>query len=286
MKNQLSVDVVDNSFPKTVALIGTSCAGKTTAAYSLVGRLKSYGVLADGAFSQDRKFSFPVDRIASEAAQAWMVTNLIAKVSELGLHSDVDLLVMDRSPLCLMAYYHYQYPDSPKMKALLQYVIEWMKSLDLIIYLPPLPYQDDSKRPDDSFRLEVDRRLQVLCDESKLPIVKVLDEMDRHTILEKVLMQFNISKPGVKTKVTRKDVQSAANYLDQPIYMKDPSDKDMFSDTDLWVVLEPGQPVGLKPQVVKQYLRAHAGPYVRVDVNFTNDITCLPEGTLFKPEQA
>ena len=38
------------------ALIGTSCSGKTTTAYALVSRLKSYGVLADGVFSQENEF--------------------------------------------------------------------------------------------------------------------------------------------------------------------------------------------------------------------------------------
>ena len=47
------------TFMIKVAMIGSSCAGKSTLVYSLIGRLKKQGILAEGVVSTDRKFSYP-----------------------------------------------------------------------------------------------------------------------------------------------------------------------------------------------------------------------------------
>jgi hypothetical protein len=215
---------------KKIGLIGTSCSGKTTTAYALTSRIKSYGVLADCLTSQDRRFSFDRKYLESEEAQNWMITNLISKEIDMSLHGDIDILVTDRTPFDLMAYYLTQYSTS-LAHGCYSYVQEWMKTYTLLYYLPPLPYHNDNKRPSDEFRLKVDKQILAMIPIHELDI----KQLELHELLNDVLIQLNIKKPNVKYLLTERDVQALATSLGFPIEMKISSNDDVFSDTDLFV---------------------------------------------------
>lgn len=276
--------------PKKFAIIGTSCAGKTALTHALVGRLKSYGVLADGVYSQDRKFSFPIEAIDSEPAQNWMIANLIAKEADLGLHTDVEVLISDRSPLDLMAYYTYQF-TTELSKAALAYVVSWCKTYDALYYLDPLPYQDDTKRPDDAFRMDVDRVLLQLMAEAQEQGVNI-KRVARKDILLDLMQKAGLKKPTVKQMLQGDDVQRLANFLRTEIRAKFPRTDDALSDTDMWVLLgAPGHSVTpetylTKAQslrmVAKQWLAEHCGPWVQFDVNCVTTFAGLEDLNLLQ----
>lgn len=152
-----------------IALIGTSCAGKTTLVHEILSKLKRYSVLAEGVLSQDRKFTF--DRTVLETdinAQYWMVLNIAAKESELLAHTDCDVVVSDRSVLDMYAYLVYQYGED---NAVSRFVQDWVLTYDRLYLLQPLAYQNDGTRPSDAFRIGVGKLLDKMVE--SLPNVVV-----------------------------------------------------------------------------------------------------------------
>ncbi len=268
------------------AIIGTSCAGKTTLAYGLVSRLKSYGVLADGVFSQDRKFSFDKSLLGSEElAQQWMVNNLIAKETDAILQSDVKVLVSDRSVLDLFAYYSLQYPDSAACVAMYNYVVSYLETYDKLYYLNPLPYQDDNKRPTDEFRLAVDLELARLLGQIELTssLANKVVRADRHKILEDVMLTIGVTKPSVKKTLTKEDMQFLSNKLGATLatttrtFLK--VDPDVLSDTDIFC---PSIEVASK---VKEASLLYFGSWVKVDTLLYSEHSLQASDlTIFTPQ--
>ena len=247
-------------------LAGTSCAGKTTLAYSIVGRLKSYGVLAEGVFSQDRKFSFDKSLLEThEVAQNWMITNMIAKEIEMSLHGDVDLLISDRTALDFFAYYRYQYPNSLLASACWQYVKEWCTTYDVIYLLDPLPYQADGKRPNDEFRTAVHEVLLQLAHE-----VPNVVRIERHNILNDVMIRAGIEKPNVKNILTEDDVKALATSLGQPVVFKQGTKTpDALTDNDLYIVVSDPLDTDLRDKL-RTFVRGLFGPFCQIDLHLTN----------------
>lgn len=244
---------------KKFGIIGTSCAGKTTLAHAVVSRLKSYGILADGLFSQDRRFSFDISYLESEAAQNWMVSNLIAQEVNLSLRNDVDVLITDRTPLDLYAYYALQY-DTPLSQACWGYVKEWMKTYEAVFYLPPLPYQDDNKRPSDEFRLRVDEKLRSLLATPEINIVQV----ERQHVLTTIMRALGAVKPTVKTRISEDDCQELADTFQLPVLLKISKSDDVLSDSDLWFISP--DPTRVRIAAIRRYMRQLFGAYVNFDV--------------------
>lgn len=249
------------------ALIGTSSSGKTTFTYGLVSRLKSYGILADGVFNQDRKFSFDRHLIETEeAAQNWMVTNIISKEIDIGLHEDVDVLVSDRSAIDLYAYYHFQYPDSDLCKALGAYVREWAKTYACLYYLEPLAFHDDGIRPADDFRMAVDEHMRTVV----LPQFNNVKYLPRTDILNDILKTIGFKKPGVKDFVTAIDIQAIANSLGKFVVYKPKQSvpKDTIADIDIYIqhddVLD-----SQYLHEVSEFCRKLLGTFVPLDVSLT-----------------
>ena len=244
-------------------IIGTSCAGKTTLAHALTARLKSYGILADGLFSQDRKFSFDKTFLESEPAQNWMITNLISKEVDLTLHTDVDVYVSDRTPVDLFAYYAVQY-DTELSRACWAYVLEWAKTYDALYYLEPLEYQFDTKRPSDEFRLSVDKKLKELI--AQVPNIK---RLPRNGILADILITIGFQKPRAKTSITQADIKTLAKTFGYPILVKDKAPADILSDTDMWVLASDVFKVDMA--ALREYTRGLLGPFVLFDLNLAKD---------------
>lgn len=242
-------------------IIGTSCAGKTTLAHGLVARLKEYGILADGLFSQDRKFSFSKEFIETEEAQNWMVANLIAKEVDTVLHGDIDVFITDRTPVDLFAYYAYQY-NTPLSAACWEYAKQWCARYDALYYLEPLPFQDDGKRPSDDFRLGVDAELNRLLLE--VPKVK---RLTRHEVLNDVLDTIGFMKPNVKIDLTEDDFQALANQTRTPIVVKERANR-ALADYDLWALVSPEDirnNVNLRAGF-RQFARGLFGRFVEFDL--------------------
>ena len=141
-----------------VAMIGSSCAGKSTLVYSLIGRLKKLGVLAEGVVSTDRKFSYPKRLLVeSEDIQCNMIFNQLALETYWASRHDVEVLVLDRTPLDLWCYYEASFPHNSKKKEMVRdLAMRWFdQNYNHIFYLPPLPYQSDGDRPTEDFRNQV-----------------------------------------------------------------------------------------------------------------------------------
>lgn len=247
------------------ALIGTSCAGKTTAAYALVSRLKSYSVLADGVFSQDRKFSFDKAHLATEEiAQQWMVNNLIAKETDTILHEDIDVLITDRSALDLMSYYALQFPESRTMKAMLGYVTEYLQTYSALYYLPPLPFQDDGKRPGDAFRKSVDTQLVRMIAALPEHVKSKVKFLERNKVLEDVMMTVGVKKPNSKYQLDPDDMQFLANRTGLVLHRTARSfrkEPDVLSDNDIFV-----EATDVEKATLVTTARSNFGPWVTVDI--------------------
>lgn len=140
------------------AIIGSSCSGKSTLTYSLVGRLKKSGIRAEGVVSTDRKFNYTHEQlIQSEDVQCNIIFNQLANESYWSARKDVDVLILDRSPVDLICYYHASFPEqSKKFECMTALALEWQKQYTRIFYVPTLPREEDGKRPDEKFIKEAD----------------------------------------------------------------------------------------------------------------------------------
>jgi hypothetical protein len=247
-------------------------------AHALVGRLKSYGILADGLFSQDRKFSFDKKYIETEAAQNWMVSNLIAKEVDIVLHGDVEVFITDRTPIDLFAYYAYQH-DTELSRACWAYAKEWAKTYDALYYLEPLPYHDDGKRPSDDFRTAVDN---VLVNDL-IPQIPNVKHLTRHSVLNDILRTIGFEKPGVKMDFTRDDAQTLANHLKLRVVVKHRKGvEDALSDYDIWLLTP--TPLAHDLEAIRTYAKGLFGQFVDLDINTAVDTSTFDFGfSIFYP---
>ena len=138
---------------KKYAFIGTSCAGKTTTAYGVLAALKVMKVSCDGVMQQDRRINFDLEKLISNdtgrLGRYHVVCNQILREVEMTL-KDFAVLVSDRSPLDLYAYYEEQFGVNEPLKAM---VIDWcINTFEYLFFLSPLPYKDDQQRPPEDIR--------------------------------------------------------------------------------------------------------------------------------------
>jgi hypothetical protein len=175
-----------------IAFTGTNCSGKTTMALDVTSRLKAQNhYLAEVVSSQDRKITwkdehFPVD----PRAHYGMITNLIHAEVQAELKGDANVVITDRSVLDLYAIACYDHPESKLIKDMEPMILSWVSTYTSIYYLEPLPYQEDGKRPDDSFRLATHAKLLELFDTYKLP--NLIKGMDRPEIFKNIKDILNI----------------------------------------------------------------------------------------------
>lgn len=240
-------------------LCGTSCCGKTTLSYAILSRLKKYSILADTVSNLDRTFCWDIKYIETELAQNWHITNLISKEIERSLREDVDVLVTDRTPLDLFAYYSYQH-NTDLSKAMLNYIKEYIKTYDCIYYLPPLEYQYDNKRPSNDFRLGVDNELKRLIQLE--PFSQKVVTIDREDILGDILSKLNFKKPSVKYDLFDDDLQALCDGLKVPLILKVKSNQDSLSDYDLFIEGD----VSFDRETAYNYIRNAVGKYVDFDL--------------------
>lgn len=168
---------------KKFGIIGTSCSGKTTAVYNIVGNLRRNGIHIEGVVSTDRIYPFEKDRLDYlDSAQCYVILQqgLLETIRE--TRSDLNCFLTDRTPLDFLAYYDYfiKNKNEYKFESMNNFVYSWMKTYDLLFYLPPLPWVDDSKRPPDQIRNSIDQIiLQYITKLNVLKIDKDLNPDDR-----------------------------------------------------------------------------------------------------------
>lgn len=145
-------------------LIGTSCSGKSTMAHKLVYELRKDGHLCEGVISSDRKHSLDMKLLDTEEyAQIYVILNQALLELERILREDTEILISDRSMIDFFAYYTYCIKNKNKSiyNIIQKLSEEWINTYDILFYLKPLPYKNDNSRPDNKFRMGVEKILEI-----------------------------------------------------------------------------------------------------------------------------
>lgn len=181
---------------KKFAIIGTSCSGKTTLVYNVVGNLRKQGLHIEGITSSDRIYPFEQKKLDYlDSAQAYVILQQAFLELRSEVRDDIDILVADRSVLDFFAYYDYCFPDTvhPYYQALTALIPHWMKSYTEVYYVDPLPWVNDNKRPNDEFRLGVDNVLKSYI--KNYPNIIYVQEFNREDfIIHRILENWKTSK--------------------------------------------------------------------------------------------
>lgn len=178
------------------AVIGTSCSGKTTLVYNVVGKLRKEGIHIEGLTSSDRIYPFKQEKLDYlDSAQAYVIIQQAFLELRSEVRDDIEIILSDRSLLDFFAYYIYCFKDSqhPYFQGLIGLIGHWMESYEEVYYVEPLPWVDDHKRPNDEFRLGVDEVLKSLI--SKFPnIVYVKEDNREDFVSSRILEKWKASK--------------------------------------------------------------------------------------------
>lgn len=222
--------------PYKIAFTGTNSSGKTTMALAVTARLKEqYHHLAEVVSSQDRKITWADKHFpANPLAHYGMITNMIHAEVAATLKGDATTVVTDRSVLDLYSIAVTDHPNDPLIIALAPMVREYAKTYTRIYYLPPLPYQEDGKRPSDDFRMKTHESLRALIIGWGLP--NLTDGMPRAKVFKDILPRIGIetSKIGNGTFLPNEKWQELANHLGATVVAKVPAYLNT-SDQDVWV---------------------------------------------------
>lgn len=235
----MAMDPNPRSAKLKVAFTGTNSSGKTTMALDVTARLKGeHHVLAEVVSSQDRKITwkddhFPVNPIAHYG----MICNLIHAEVQATLKGDATIVVTDRSALDLYAIALYDHPDSQLIKDLGVMVKSWLTTYTRIYYLPPLAYQEDGKRPSDTFRMATHAKLMELIQDWNIPNLCMLDRPQAYRDIKELCGVSNV-KPDLAR--TRK-FELMAKVIQSTVVVK--AQKSVVtSDLDVFILIdEPGK---------------------------------------------
>ncbi len=282
----MAMDPNPRSAKLKVAFTGTNSSGKTTMALDVTARLKGeHHVLAEVVSSQDRKITWKDDHFpVNPVAHYGMICNLIHAEVQATLKGDATIVVTDRSALDLYAIALYDHPDSDLIKNLGVMVKSWCTTYTRIYYLPPLAYQEDGKRPSDTFRMATHAKLMELIEKWDLPNLYMLQRPQAYQDI-KELCGVIVSKPDLawvrKFELMAKATQST-------VVVKAQKSK-ITSDLDVFILVdEPGKVSQVRKAAVQV-----AGDYF----GRTLDILIAPsvaldelkaqghELTIFNPEQ-
>lgn len=181
---------------KKFAIIGTSCSGKTTLVYNVVGNLRKKGLHIEGITSSDRIYPFEQGKLDYlDSAQSYVIIQQAFLELRSEVRSDIDIILSDRSLLDFFAYYEYCFPETihPYFLSLKSLIEHWMESYEEIYYVDPLPWVDDKKRPNDEFRMNVDKILKSYI--SNYSNIIHVQEDDRESFISnRILEKWKTSK--------------------------------------------------------------------------------------------
>lgn len=232
----MTMDPNPKSAKLKIAFTGTNCSGKTTTALEVTARLKAqHHYLAEVVSSQDRKITwkddhFPVD----PRAHFGMISNLILAETQAELKGDADVVITDRSVLDLYAIALTDHPHDQLIADLGVAVRAWLKTYTKVYYLPPLPYQEDGKRPADDFRMRTHATLVSLIDSGEFSNVERI--ADRSEIMTKVRGVLGIKSESNPILAEKAKWTALASVTNATIAVKHGSWP--LSDTDVWVITD------------------------------------------------
>ena len=230
--------MVNMDIPKSAkykfALTGTNCSGKTTLALDITARLKKNAILAEIVSSQDRKITWKDAHFPVNPRAHWgMMTNLIHAEIQADLKGDADVIMTDRSVLDLYAIATYDHPEAELIAKFETAVLAWASTYTKIYYLEPLPYQEDNKRPNDSFRMATHGQLLKLFDLYQLDnVVKIPRDQVFKDI--KGIIGLESNAPFAATSKW----QAISEALNLTLLVKEPA-SEVSSDYDVWILSEP-----------------------------------------------
>ena len=172
---------------KKYAIIGTSCSGKTTLVYNITGQLRKEGYLIEGLTSTDRIYPFEQSKLDNSAnAQAYVILQQIFLENRMSTRDDVKIILSDRSSIDFFAYMDYFISEKNDFfQTIKSFVFDWAKTYDKLFYVEPRPYVSDGKRPNDAFRLNVNKILLEYL--PLLPNIIILKNTDNN---EEIIQQI------------------------------------------------------------------------------------------------
>jgi hypothetical protein len=146
---------------KLIGLFGSESIGKTSTGYMLTGRLRTHDVLAEFVTDSSAAMPFPPERFDTHVA-AWMyvLTKKIERECEVALRSNVGVIVSDRTPLDLFAYFKMKHPESPALEAVAPLVNYWLGLYDHLYFFPAAGTTfryDEFREPTDQSRNTIDQ---------------------------------------------------------------------------------------------------------------------------------
>lgn len=145
---------------KKIGIIGTNSSGKTTLCYEVLWKLKRAGVSCDGVLKQDRRISFDKPLLETNPLAQWsIISNQIKAEADMAMRPGLEILVSDRSPLDLYAYYVATHGENYSLS---ESLINWCNTtFERIYLLEPVIYAKEGGRPSEEFR---DKVFKILCD--------------------------------------------------------------------------------------------------------------------------
>jgi len=148
---------------KKVGIIGTNSAGKSTMAYEVLWRLKKAGVIADGVIQQDRRMGFKQEYLDTNVlAQYSLISRQMMVEADMCMGDGVEMIVTDRTPFDLYAYYHHVFGGNEHLLATLY---DWLSTYERIYFLNPVAYEaTPARQPTESFRDAVHKTMKNLVD--------------------------------------------------------------------------------------------------------------------------
>lgn len=143
-----------------IGFFGSEAIGKTSTGYSLTGRLRTHGLLAEFVSDSSAAMPFPPDRFDTHP-EAWVyvIANKLARETEVALRTNVDTIVSDRTPLDLVAYAEMKHPDEALFKTLDSFILAWLHRYDRLYFFPAegTAYRaDEFREPTDYSRRRID----------------------------------------------------------------------------------------------------------------------------------
>lgn len=127
----------DGRAVRLVGFFGSESIGKTSTGYTLTGRLRTHGALAEFVSDSSAAMPFPPDRFDThEAAWVHVLAKKMEREAEFALRSNVDLIVSDRTPLDLLAYARMKHPSSALLAAFEPLVLAYMHQYDALYFFP------------------------------------------------------------------------------------------------------------------------------------------------------
>ena len=153
-----------------IAFIGSHGVGKTTLCYDLAALLKRRNVHVDLVKEVARLSPLPINRQTSLEAQTWILATQVAEEIRSAAHHEV--VVCDRSVLDNYAYMVFACGRQRWLEGL---VNRWLQTYDLLFKVPILgtPAADGVRDTDEFFMKQIDRLVDELLEERKLPCTRL-----------------------------------------------------------------------------------------------------------------